>query len=577
MLAQVKNGNGREWSKAIPVQAVKSVINKLKDGTYPKEDNRCPCGASMDTFIVNHDRYTIPHRMVLCENCCLIRANPRMTKTAYDAFYNDEYRTIYDGFELGENSLDDQYLFARQAVRGTKLAQFMKMMFDYEPKSVIDIGCDKGGCLMPFHETGIPVHGVEICDRGRAYAESQGIPVVKTVDDLIKDGVKADMVVAFDIIEHLLDLNELCKYKDLLNPKGKLFLYTPGVLFTEPSGLFQNAHTYQFTAATLEYYMGKIGYEAEFLDERIFSVWKFTGKDLSDKDEPRRWRKYIGEHFTQPDKASVCPVRTHSKFKEPEMFANLRKNLKLGLQTIVDMRNKYSGEIVIVAGGPSVDGEIETVRNLVAEGKKLLVIDRMYEWCHRNELHPDFVVALDASDDVKDGFTHIQDGTKHFIVATTQPSVFDLVPKDSTYIWSGSAGLHPDAPEIWKESGYTKIPIVNTGGSVTLGSIYLALILGFKSIHLFGFDCMVTSPEKSYANDIAGESVERQYFKIEADGEMVLTCSSFLAFAQQFFQMMSLAKEANMLDEIKVYGDSLVNRMWDRDEESIEKKEIVGV
>ena len=564
------NSNGQGWSKSIPVQAVKSVIDKLASGVYPTESTRCPCGASVDTFVVAHDRYTIPHRMVLCEGCCLIRANPRMTKEAYKAFYNDEYRVIYDGFLMQENYNDNRYLFAKQAARGVRIKEFLYSMFSFTPESVIDIGCDKGGCLMPFHEVGIPVHGVEISDEGRAYANSRSIKTVPTVDELIEKGVKADLVLVFDLIEHLLDLNELCKYKDLLTKQGKLFIYTPGVLATYPSQLFQNAHTYQFTAATLEYFLGKIGYESDFLDEQIFSVWRFTGLDVSDEAEPRRWRKYIGEHFTQPDKKAIPPVRTHSKFKDHEMFANLRTNLKRKLPTMIDKRGTYTGDVIIVGGGPSVDGEIDTIMRLVSEGKKLLVIERMYEWCDRNDLHPDFVIALDASDDVKDGFAKIQEGTIHFIVATTEPSVFDYVPRESTYIWSGSAGLHPLAHPIWREHGYTKIPILDTGGSVTLASIYLSLILGFKSVHLFGFDCMVKSSEHDYASGISGKSVDRKYFEIEADGEIVLTCSSFLAFSQQFFTMVSRAKEAGILDDIHVYGESLVNKMWDRDAE-IEK------
>ena len=95
--------------------------------------------------------------------------------------------------------------------------------------------------------------------------------------------------------------------------------------------------------------------------------------------------------------------------------------------------------------------------------------------------------------------------------------------------------------------------------------MYLSLVLGFKTIHLFGFDCMLKSKDHAYATGVTGVSMDREYFEIEADGNIVYTCSSFLSFSQQFFRMVSMAKEAKMLDDIHVYGDSLINMMWDRE------------
>ena len=562
-----ENGNGQGWSKAIPVNAVRQVIEKLKDGRYVTEPTACPCGSKEETKIVDRDRHTIPHRMVMCENCCLIRANPRMTEASYQKFYNDEYRLIYDGFEHRERAYDNDYLFERQCARGKEVRQFMSALFDQEPSCVVDFGCDKGGTLMPYHEDGIEVHGIEICQEGLVYTESLGIPVVKTIDELIEKGVKADLVIMQDVVEHLLGFEDLCKVHKILAKDGCVFIYTPGVLSTDPAGMFQNAHTYQFIAATLQFYMGKIGYQAEFLDERIVSAWSFTGEDQTDDINPQEWRRHLVSHFLDEEQEAIPPIRTNCKFKVSTMLKNITANLPRGLLTITELVDTCSGEVVIVGGGPSVDDEIETIKRLVFEGKKLMVIERMYSWCHANGLHPDYVAALDASEDVKDNFEHIQDGTIHFIVATSHPDVFDNVPRESTYLWSGSAGLHPDAHKIWRDNGYKSIPVINTGGSVTLGSMYLSLVLGFRTIHLFGFDCMMKSKEKAYANNVTGVNMNRHYFEVEADGDIVWTCSSFLSFSQQFFRMVSLAKKAEMLDDIHVYGESLVNKMWDRDAE----------
>ena len=121
------NGNGQGWSKDSPVRHVSQVIRKLEDGTYPTEPTRCFCGAdpARDTVITEFDRYTIPHRMVLCEACMLMRANPRMTQAAYTAFYNTEYRKIYDGFPYQALSEDDDFLF--------QLAANKRLILDFLP------------------------------------------------------------------------------------------------------------------------------------------------------------------------------------------------------------------------------------------------------------------------------------------------------------------------------------------------------------------------------------------------------------------------------------------------------------
>lgn len=556
------NANGQGWSKDSPVRYVSQVIQKLGDGRYPTEPTRCFCGAdpAKDTVITEWDRYTIPHRIVMCEACLLMRANPRMTQAAYTEFYNTEYRKIYDGFPYKERSEDDDFLYRLQVNRGVGVKEFVEA-FDIHPKSVIDIGCDKGGSLTPFLEQGIPVHGVEVCARGRAYCATKQVPTVPTIQDLIAQGVTADLVIMQDVIEHLMDLREMEQVSKLLSPNGILFLYTPGLLACEPSQTFQNAHTFQFIGATLEYVMEQMGYVAEFLDDRIVSLWRYRGMIDPFPVLPTDWRKYIVDHLQQNEKRAVPPVRTKCKFSEKEMLTNLEANLVHQIPTIESIRDTYSGPIVVVGGGPSVDGQIERIRAEVEAGAKLMVIERMYPWCTTHGFKADFVVSLDASEGIEAGFTHLQDDTIHLMVATNNPKVFPLLNGHKKYIWSGAAGSHPEAVPIWQKNGYTRVTIVNTGGSVTLGSMFLALVLGFRDVHLFGFDCMVPDREHTYATGIAGESVNRSYATFEVEGQSLLSCNSFLSFAQQFFSMVEVAERWGMLNSITVYGESLVNAM----------------
>ena len=561
------NGNGGVWDKNAPLRYVAQVIRKLDDGTYPTEATKCFCGIepARDSVLTERDRYTIPHRMVLCENCLLIRANPRMTKEAYEQFYNNEYRKIYDGFPYQEKSEDDDFLFQVAANQSMQLKTFLAE-FDIHPKVIVDIGSDKGGTLTPFKEDGATVYGVELCERGSSYAEQKGIQTVKTVDELIAKGVKADLVILQDMVEHLLDLHELEKLKDLLSPTGRVFIYTPGLLACSPDKMFQNAHTYQFLGATLQYVMQKLGYIDEILDDRIVSIWRYVGPHPFPPEPELVWRTHIFEHLLQKETRTLPPVRTRCKFSEKSMLSNLEANLSRKLPTISEFIGKYSGPCIIVGGGPSVDGQIAKIKELVARGYPLFVIERMYPWCAKYDLKPTFVVQLDASDDVEAGFAHLDPDAIHLIAATTYPPVFDALKGYKQYIWSGIGGAHPDGEASWIRHGYKRVTVVNTGGSVVLAAMSIASMLGFRNLHLFGYDFMVPSQEKTYAADIAGTSVERTYLEVEVGEahEPVLTCTSFLSFAQQFFNMLETQRKWGMTDSVDIYGESLLNKMWDR-------------
>lgn len=556
---------GRGWDATGPVRHIQQVIQKLRDGVYPTEETTCFCGAGTerDSVLVEWDRYMIPHRMVMCERCLLMRANPRMTKEAYAEFYNNEYRLIYDGLPYREKSKDIQFLLDIAIDKGRQLKEFLRQN-DLDPKTIIDIGSDKGGMLMPFKDDGAAVYGVEICKDGRDYAESQGIPCVATIEELIAKGVKADLIILQDIIEHFTDLNEIAKFQSVLAPKGRLFIYTPGLLAVDPHLAFQNAHTYQFIAATLENVMERFGYREEYLDDHIVSLWKYMGTPVFEPEYPLEWRQQIVEHINHVQPRSLPPVRTKCKFSEQSMLDNVKANLAHKIPTIAELKDRYSGPCIIVAGGPSVDGQIDKIKELVARGYPLFVIERMYPWAHRHGIKADFVVQLDASDDVIEGFTHIQPDAIHLIAASTNPKVFEILKGRKQYIWSGVAGAHPDAQELWNENGYTRNIIISTGGSVALASITIAEVFGFRNLHVFGCDFMVPNDDKTYAADIAGQSVERSYITAEIgrDGEKVLTCTAFLAFAQQFFRMTETARRWGMLNSIDIYGESLLTKMF---------------
>src|SRR3990167_7936325 len=492
-----------------------------------------------------------------------MRATPRMTQASYTAFYNAEYRPIYDGFEFGAAGKDDAYRFMRQVEKGVDFKEFMDY-FGIKPKVVVDIGCNMGGNLLAFQDEGVEVWGADVCHASVEYGRSRGVNLIEGgIDDVIARGIKADLVVTQDFIEHLLDFREIQKLRQILKPNGYLYVGTPGLFKWNLATVFQNAHTHQFIASTLAFVMKAYGFREVYLDEEISSLWVMEDQIPTHVRKPKEWVPFIVEHLQQKEYRRMPPIRTINKFPIPQLIRNMETNLAHRRPDLTELVGMKSGPVVVVGGGPSVDGQLEKIKALVASGAALAVIERMYPWCHAHGLTPDYMMSMDCSEGVQDGFTHLNPKTIHFLSAVTHPDLFDLLKEHQVYIMNGYTSLNYQIQDLWYQNGYTKTTLVNTGGSVTLGLMSLCMTLGHKNLHVFGFDCMV-APDKAYANGIAGESIERKYFPVVIEDKEYITCASFISFAQSFFHMMEGGRKSGLLDSIDVYGESLVNKMWDK-------------
>src|SRR4030042_260915 len=99
----------------------------------------CPlCGSSAS---VPFDQRTFrghPGANVICQGCGLVFQSPRMTETESHAFYEAEYRLLYQGQE-GPNPKDLQV----QAARAQVALEFTRQQVK-SSTSILDIGCAPG-------------------------------------------------------------------------------------------------------------------------------------------------------------------------------------------------------------------------------------------------------------------------------------------------------------------------------------------------------------------------------------------------------------------------------------------------
>lgn len=563
-LTEARAGERRKSSLA---QALK-ILDKLMDGTYTYVPTKCFCGADSDITLVESDRYGFPHRMVICEECALVRVNPRLSDDSYHRFYNDDYRalnhlTVKDTRLAHKSELDLYYEI--QAEKGAILANRLEdFQVASNPKVVVDYGSYVGGLTHPWREKGIETWGIEIDKSAVEYATAKGIHMVPSIDDLIDRGLKADLIVMQDVIEHLFDLRaELEKVSKIMVPyESILYIWTPGMFRHNPDALWQIAHTFQFSCHTLEYVMAECGFMPVYCDEDSLGIFRFIGETCPKLEKPKQWVEYFKDTAWHALKRRMPPFRGYCKFTRKELYQHVRENLAQNKPDLSELIGKYSGEVACIASGPSVDGQAEALQALKARGVPVICISKMYQWCLRQGIVPDFVISMDAMADQADGLLERQPGSKYLFASVANSRLFEVVKDEpEVYVWDNRDDI--ELSKLRLEAGYRRVCIVNGGSSIGCTLINMATSLGFKDLHIFGLDCMIPSDSYTHSKGVSGTNVVPLLLTVDIGDETVLTSSSWLEFARQALDMIAISKYNGSLDTVKFYGETIIMKMWD--------------
>jgi 2-polyprenyl-3-methyl-5-hydroxy-6-metoxy-1,4-benzoquinol methylase len=192
----------------------------------------------------------------ICLGCGLVYQSPRMTEEESIAFYQAEYRRVYQG-EEGPIARD----FSTQTARAASLLGFVQ---PYIPAltSHLDIGCSTGLILQGFKKQyGCLLAGIEPGDAYRTYARQQGLAVYSSLEELReKANGKFTLISLSHVLEHLPDpVGYLVNLREgLLELHGWLLLEVPN-LYGHDS--FETAHLVSYSSHTLVQVVEKAGYK----------------------------------------------------------------------------------------------------------------------------------------------------------------------------------------------------------------------------------------------------------------------------------------------------------------------------
>jgi len=246
----------------------------------------CPiCGSPETALVIPHTQDHITgdaFQIVRCKTCLVAFTFPQ--PSSFDRFYPDLYR--------GYTSITK---FLLRTLYRLRVRKWLKMFV--EPGSVLEVGCGPGFMLDVFRKNGWKVLGTERTVIASKYArEHLGLPVILGGIEQVSDESRFDLVVMFQVLEHMQQpLNTLKECARRLKPGGILLVNVPN--FSSWQSEFGGAlwvhldaprHLFHFTPRSLAGLLEVVGMEVCHV--------QFT----SVAHDPYGWAQTIVNKFTRP-------------------------------------------------------------------------------------------------------------------------------------------------------------------------------------------------------------------------------------------------------------------------------------
>lgn len=197
----------------------------------------------------------------------------------------------------------------------------------------------------------------------------------------------------------------------------------------------------------------------------------------------------------------VCNTEDEVLFKN--IYHNSRRNLEW-----IEQVPAHDGHAVIVGGGPSLKDNIELIRWRQSLGQKVFALNNTASYLLNRGIVPDFQVILDAREE---NWKFIGHAREHLLASQCHESVFmvaaDYYAKErhpKIEVW------HPkiDGIEAHLPDKRESLTLIGGGTSVGLSAMCLAYAMGYRKLHLFGYDSSHAETTHAYPQAMnAGEPV----------------------------------------------------------------------
>jgi len=160
------------------------------------------------------------------------------------------------------------------------------------------------------------------------------------------------------------------------------------------------------------------------------------------------------------------------------LFENVRENSR-ACSKWTKLLPAHDGHAIIVGGGPSMAENLRLIKRRHALGQHIFALNGAARFLNKNGIVPEYQVILDAR--VRN--VALMAGAKeHLIASQCHPGI--LKKSKNITLWHPAVpGIDSHLPE--HDSSYA---LVGGGTTVGLSAMCLAYTMGYRKLHLFGYD-----------------------------------------------------------------------------------------
>lgn len=186
----------------------------------------------------------------------------------------------------------------------------------------------------------------------------------------------------------------------------------------------------------------------------------------------------------------------------------------------------HGGHAVLVGGGPSLRGKISAIQKRQERGQTVFALNGAAAFLNAHDIVPDYQVLLDPQELLKAYFAPAK---QYLIASQCHPSVLAACP-EAPILWHVATEGREEATPHHPDGDC----LVGGGYTVGLCSMCLAYAMGYRTLHLYGYDSSVTD-----AGDHAYECPVKPGQIFDTD-----PCVAVTVNGQRFRTTYSLAKQA---------------------------------
>lgn len=263
--------------------------------------------------------------------------------------------------------------------------------------------------------------------------------------------------------------------------------------------------------------------------------------------------------------ASVRPIifpREPEFRQREEILANMRINLARGLPTLKP-GPKHDGDLILVAGGPSLANEMLTLRMLAERpGNRIVTANDSHDFLINRGIVPWGATYWEVGSPKKASFLdRPHKGVRYFIASQAHPEVFDklIAAGADITVWHVYHGF-PDKADVDLVFEHDPEGFMAGGGAgATLRWVYVGHALWQPPrTHIFGMDSSFTADQThayKQRQDIPKDESWRLW-DVFVLGKKFTTNSFLLHQADHFQWQMQECKKQGI--EVTIYGDGLI-------------------